>query len=498
VETDADVAIVGFGPVGAVIAGLLGKRGLRVVIFDRHRGLYPLPRAAHIDHTGLRTLQELGCLDRLLPHLLLNPGTDCVTADRKLLFQIPGDVKTVSGLPASMYFHQPTFDAELRRTAAGFPSVDVQLGCEVVDAVERADGVTLTVEDAGTGRRQVTAPWVVGCDGATSVVRQLAGIETEDFGFAEQWLIFDLHLHDPPPPMPAQAIQVCDPRRPRTELPMPDNHYRFELMLMPGETADEQLGPDVAVPTILASLIPPGTFDIERTGTYTFRGVVARHFRAGRLFLAGDAAHLMPPFLGQGMNSGIRDATNLAWKLERVICDNAPQALLDTYEPERRPHVAKIIQTAVDFGRIICATDPEVAAKRDRDYLADTRPLDDRFHFRLPRLGASPLVLDGGGTLFPQPQAAPGARLDDWVGANWLVLASERSALGPAAGWWEAAGARVATVDEVPDPSGTIARWLARTGKPIAVMRPDRHVAATTSDLSEVTQRVRPLLEAAG
>jgi len=125
---DADVAVVGFGPVGAVLAGLLGKRGLRVIVFDRHTGLYPLPRAAHIDHTGLRTLQELGCLDRLLPHLLPNPGTDCVTAERKLLFHLPGQVPTVSGLPASMYFHQPTFDGELRATAAAFPSVDVRLG----------------------------------------------------------------------------------------------------------------------------------------------------------------------------------------------------------------------------------------------------------------------------------------------------------------------------------------------------------------------------------
>jgi 3-(3-hydroxy-phenyl)propionate hydroxylase len=202
----------------------------------------------------------------------------------------------------------------------------------------------------------------------------------------------------------------------------------------------------------------------------------------------------MPPFLGQGMCSGIRDVANLAWKLDAVIRGRAPAALLDTYEKERRPHVAKIIQAAVAFGRIICATDPEVAARRDREFFADPRPIDERFRFRLPRLGASPLVLEGGGELFPQPAAAPGARLDDWVGPHFMVLAAERSQLGAAAEWWEAAGARVAALDEIPDAGGSVGRWLRRSGQPVAIVRPDRYVAATTADLGEITERLRPLL----
>jgi 3-(3-hydroxy-phenyl)propionate hydroxylase len=392
-----------------------------------------------------------------------------------------------------MYFHQPTFDGELRRTAASYPTVELELGSEVIAMRERPGAVELTV-NGGDGRRIVTAEWVVGCDGATSTIRQLAGIESESFGFEEQWLIFDLKLHDPPPPLPREAIQVCDPRRPHTELPMPDNHYRFEFMLMPGERADERLGSVVAQAEMLSPLIPPGTFEIERTATYTFQGQVARRWRLGRMLLAGDAAHLMPPFLGQGMCSGIRDAVNLAWKLDAAVCGTAPDALLDTYEQERRPHVAKIIRAAVNFGRIICATDPDVVATRDRKFLADPRPIDSRFQFRLPRLGASPLVLEGGGELFPQPAAAPGSRLDDWIGSHFLVLAAERSHLGLSAAWWEAAGARVAALHEIPDASDSVARWLQRSGQPVAIVRPDRYVAATTADLGQLTERLRPLL----
>jgi 3-(3-hydroxy-phenyl)propionate hydroxylase len=494
-EPDADVAVVGYGPVGAVLAGLLGKRGLRVLVLDRRPGLYPLPRAAHIDHTGLRVLQELGCLDRLLPQLLANPGTDCVNADRELLFRLPSDRPTISGLPASMYFYQPTFDAELRRASAAFPGVDVQLATEVVDLEQRSDAIALTAVEAGGRRRTVTARYAVGCDGASSTTRRLAGLQCESFGFEEQWLIFDLNLRQPPPPLPPEAVQVCDPRRPRTELPMPGDRYRFEFMLMPGETADEMLRPEVARAQLLDPLLPPGAAEIERTATYTFQGEVACEWRSGRLLLAGDAAHLMPPFLGQGMCSGFRDAANLAWKLDLAVRHRAPEKLLDTYQAERRPHVAQIIQAAVEFGRIICTTDSVEAARRDRELAADPRPVDARFHFRLPRLGSGPLVLEGGGGLFPQPAAEPGERLDDWVGSRFLVLARERNDVDASGAWWEAGGARVAALDEVPDPDGSVGRWLERSGRRLAVVRPDRYVAATADRLEPVTAALRPWLE---
>ena len=488
-----DVAVVGLGPVGAVLAGLLGKRGLKVVVFDREEGLYPLPRAAHIDHTGLRTLQELGCLEELLPQMLLNPGTDCVTADRRLLFSIPGDVPTPSGLPASMYFYQPTFDGTLRRTVAALPTVDIRLSTEVTELEQSGDGVLLTARGP-EGTSQVEAAWVVGCDGASSRVRQLAGIQRTSFGFEEQWVIFDLRLREPRPPLPTRAVQLCDPARPHTELPMPADRYRFEFMLMPGEEAAELLKPEVAFERLMAPLVPREGVEIERTATYTFAGLVADDWRAGRVFVAGDAAHLMPPFLGQGMCSGMRDATNLAWKLDLVHRRGAADAVLDTYTAERRPHVSSVIGAAVRLGQIICTTDPIEAAERDREMLA-RRSTEPPYRFQLPALTPGPLVLDGGGDLFLQPATAPGGRLDDAVGSRFLVVVEAGAENEPAARWWrEAMGALVASPPALPDPDRRIGAWLHRRGARSVVVRPDRYVLWAGDDLAAATAKVRPWL----
>jgi 3-(3-hydroxy-phenyl)propionate hydroxylase len=277
---------------------------------------------------------------------------------------------------------------------------------------------------------------------------------------------------------------------------MPDSRFRFEFMLMPGEDPADLLRPEVAESQLLGGLVQPGSATIERTATYTFFGAVATAWRHDRVLLAGDAAHLMPPFLGQGMCSGLRDVANLAWKLDRVITGVAPANLLDTYELERRPHVSQVIQTAVDFGRVICVTDPDEAARRDETFRADTRPLDQRFTFRLPALTPGPLVLDGGGGLFPQPAVDGAVRLDDWVGRRFLVLAADSGALGRAGDWWRATSdAVVCAVDDVPDDTGMIRAWFERRAGRVAVVRPDRYVLGVTDDLDGMTERIRPWID---
>jgi 3-(3-hydroxy-phenyl)propionate hydroxylase len=490
-----DVAIVGYGPVGAILAGLLGLRGHRVIVFDREVGLYPRPRAAHIDHMGLRVLQQLGSLNRLLPEMLLNPGTEAVTVDGEVLFRLPSDGPSPSGLPASMYFYQPVFDGELRRRVGELPNVTVKLATDVTDFVDDDGHVRVKAIDRADDAEWFDADWLVGCDGAGSTVRQRLGIERESFGFEEQWVIFDLQLGSPRPPLPLLAVQVCDPRRPRTELPMPQSRFRFEFMVMPGEDATEMLRPEVARERLLAPLLPEESATIERTATYTFFGAVATTYRKDHVFLAGDAAHLMPPFLGQGMCSGIRDAQNLAWKLDRVIRGLSGDDLLNTYETERRPHVSQVIQVAVDFGRIICVTDPVEAEQRNRRFLEDPRPLEERFRFRLPELTQGPLVLEGGGAIFPQPPAVDGAGLDDWVGARFMVLARDEASLGDSADLWSAdPDVVVCTLDEVPDPSGAVRAWFERNGAGVVVVRPDRYILGTADKLDTITERLEPLL----
>ena len=492
-----DVAIIGFGPVGAVLAGLLGRRGLQVAVLEVEQDVFPLPRAAHIDHQGLRVLQELGCLDKVLPGMRFNAGMDFVNASRQVLTRIVSPRVNRYGLPSSMYFHQPGFDRTIRATVSALPNVRVFLPTQAI-AIESSDaGATVRARRVDCDVEvQLRARYVVGCDGARSPTRTWLNIALDDLGFQEQWLVVDLKLHGALNGLPQHAVHVCDPARPHTVVPMPEPRYRFELMLLPGEDPEEMRKTE-NVARLLAGWIPLGAAEVERIAVYTFRGVLAEKWRKGPVLLAGDAAHLMPPFLGQGMCSGLRDASNLAWKLDWVIRGRASESLLDTYERERKPHVRKVIQAAVDFGRIICTLDPKVAAERDADML--NRTSADHSAFRLPLLQHGPLVLPGGGSIFVQPQSPhDGRRLDDLVGPRFLVLGRTREALDGSASWWSSDGrALVTTLAEVPDPGHWIRGWLDRTHSDVVVVRPDRYVLGAGKSLTAITEAVRDLLNPA-
>ncbi|MGW4033190.1 bifunctional 3-(3-hydroxy-phenyl)propionate/3-hydroxycinnamic acid hydroxylase MhpA [Streptomyces sp. NPDC004838] len=489
-----EVAIIGFGPVGMVLAGLLGRRGVRVLVVEKSTEVYPLPRAAHIDHTGLRTLQELGCLDELLPRMLPNRGLTLVDASLRSLVQVPGDQGSVSGLPASMYFYQPEFDRTLDRVVSAMESVEVRRGLEMVSLEQGPDGVTVRCVDRATGATvQLGADWLIGCDGAASPVRQALGITLDSLGFDEEWLVLDLVDRLGRGDLLTEAIQVCDPRRPYVANPIPGGRYRAEFMLFPGEDP-ERLKERASLDRLLAPLFPELRFDVERSAVYTFHGLSARTWRVGRVLLAGDAAHQMPPFLGQGMCSGIRDASNLAWKLARVLRGLLPAAVLDTYESERSPHVRSVVASAVEFGRFVSISDPQEAAERDRRLLsgADSRPLG----FQLPPLAPGPLVHGGGGTLFPQPTLDGSTRLDDRVGDRFLVIARTPELLtGPARWWHTFDDCAVLTLGDLGQEAGTVSRWLDRRDADFAVVRPDRCVLAAGRDLAAVTTELRETLD---
>jgi 3-(3-hydroxy-phenyl)propionate hydroxylase len=300
-----DVAIVGFGPTGAVLAGLLGKRGLKVAVIDREVDVYRFPRAAHIDHTGLRTLQELGCLEAMLPTMLANPGLDLVTASGELLVRLPGNQGSLSGLPASMYFHQPSFDRTVRSVSQWMPNVQVLLGCELRGLAQGSDGTLLSISGPGRAAAELEASWVVGCDGAASSVRDEVGIDLEDLGFEEEWLVVDLNVRGKGHRLPRSALSICDRLRPITTIPMPGTRHRFEFKLLESDEAQDMRRPE-RIRELVQAWVSSEETEIERTATYTFHGLVAHEWRKGRVLVAGDAAHQMPPFLGQGMCSGIR------------------------------------------------------------------------------------------------------------------------------------------------------------------------------------------------
>jgi 3-(3-hydroxy-phenyl)propionate hydroxylase len=489
-----DVLVVGFGPVGAVLAGLLGKRGIDVLVLERDYDVFPLPRAAHVDHTGLRTWQELSLLDRLLPAMQANLGLDFLAADGALLARIPGDQSSSSGLPTSMYFFQPALDRAVREVVGAMPSVTVELGTEVVGVTSADDHVRVLAAKPDGEQLDVTAKWVVACDGAASTIRDQIGFGVEDLQFEEPWLVVDLVL-DEGRAEPGRAVCLCDPRRPTYSIPMPSRRHRFEFRLMDGDDPAVMLQP-AQITELVTAWFPDRRFELERAAIYTFHGLVATNWRHHRIFLAGDAAHQMPPFLGQGMCSGLRDAANLAWKLDLVIRGTAEDDLLNTYQEERRAHVRSVVESAIRIGRLICTIDPDEAAERDRRMLSDTRPPSQRISFTLPPLRPGSLVWENGGDLFVQPPGGE-VRLDDAIGSRFAVLARTPALIGPGpAQWWrDRIGAFVAAVAQLPaSQAGAVLAWLDSHDSDLVVVRPDRYVLWAGTDLDDVTRKIAGLL----
>jgi 3-(3-hydroxy-phenyl)propionate hydroxylase len=442
-----DVAILGYGPVGALLANLLGQAGLSVAVYERETAIYPLPRAVHFDGEVMRIFQSAGLAERVAAETRpSSQGMRFVNAEGRTLMVRRGvEGRGPQGWPNNWYFHQPALEQLLREGVARFPNVTVHLGREIADLGE------------------LDARFIVGCDGARSLVRRAIGSRQRDLGLHQPWLVVDL-LCDPSSRrvkvLPDYTVQLCDPQRPMTIVNVGDARRRWEIMLMPGDDPDRLTDPDVFWP-MMARWLQPEDARLERAAVYTFHSVVQEGWRSGNLLLAGDACHQTPPFLGQGMCAGMRDAANLAWKLEAVLRNHAPESLLDTYESERRPHVEAFIELAVKLGAVLQETDPARAAERDRRFSAGA----EMFDFPQPQLGpgcradAPPPV----GTLFPQPLLSDGRLMDEAIGPRFAIV-----------GEVELLGDRQRTAVGLP---GIGADWLAQRGLRAALLRPDRYIA---------------------
>ncbi len=397
------VAIVGFGPVGATLAALLAPWLESVAVFERSTTVFPLPRAAHLDHEVMRVFDDAGVADGVLPATTPVKGMhflDRLGGHKLFGFDAP-EGPTRYGWPAGLMFYQPELEAALRGPSEQCPWAEVHLGHDVEAVVDRGDHVELAVRHLASGERSTRrARYVVGCDGARSTVRKAAGISFDDLGFDEPWLVLDVELLRDDLDLPDLVQQVCDPNRPATFVPMPGNRRRWEFMLLPGEDPAEMEQPEV-FRRLLGEWVDPDAVRVIRSAVYRFHALVASPWRQGRLLLAGDAAHQMPPFLGQGMCAGVRDAANLAWRLRWVLAGH-PDTLLDSYETERSPHVRSIIDLAVAMGSIICTLDPDVAATRNQQFrehpeLAPTGEAGEL----LPALGPGVLQRDAAGAVVP-------------------------------------------------------------------------------------------------
>lgn len=497
VAVDADVAVVGCGPVGLTLAALLGRAGHSVVVLERHPGLYGLPRAASLDGETMRTLQGLGLVDELAPNMRAQDAYEWRNGTGDLLIRQEFRDVGASGWADLYLFHQPSLEQALHSLCASLPNVDIRLGAEVTGLAQDRDRVTLELADGAS----LGARYAVGCDGGNSFVRGALGIDQDDLGFSEPWLVYDFALRRPAAELGLPSmLQIGDPEEPTTIITTAAGHQRFCYLLDEDDDFERARAAD-RVWSRVGRHLSRDDADIVRTATYTFQSLVARQWRVGRVLLAGDAAHQMPPFLGQGLCSGIRDVRNIAFKADLVLRGVQGPEVLDTYQSEREPHVRGVTATSMRLGRQHTLRDPVLARERDATLMARRAALQEPERIRLPDLGPG-LLAFGGGRLSVQGRVSDGrltGLLDEVVGGGFRLLVVEQALLqlGPAllASLGElgvtvvglgasAAGAVLADLD------GTHRRWLSDIGATAAAVRPDNYVYAAGPDAGAVADRL--------
>jgi 3-(3-hydroxy-phenyl)propionate hydroxylase len=501
-----DVLIVGAGPVGLTLANVLGLQGVRTLVVDERDSLIDYPRGVGLDDEALRTFQSIGVVEHVLPHTVPNQILRFFDGNRRLLAEMaPPDARF--GWPKRNGFVQPMVDAELLRGLERFECVDVSWNARMESCKQTADGVTVDIADAPS----VTARYVVGCDGGRSATRGLMGVSFEGTTSATRWLVIDVATD----PLGHPNSEVgADPVRPYASISIAHGIRRFEFMIHADET-DEQVEQPDFIARMLKPFVPhPDRVEVIRHRVYTHHSRIAGAFRKGRMFVAGDAAHLMPVWQGQGYNSGIRDSANLGWKLAAVVTGQAGDALLDTYDVERRKHARAMIDLSTMVGRVISPTNRRVATLRDgliraasvvptlKRYVLEMRfkpmPRYDQgaiAHVE-PRSATSPT-----GTLFIQPRvdtrAAQNILLDDVIGPGFAILAwnnNPRKLLGDVAfARWTALGATFVSMrpltqlqwtghddDEVTivgDRTGALKAFFDGHAESVLFVRPDRCIA---------------------
>jgi 3-(3-hydroxy-phenyl)propionate hydroxylase len=446
--TREPVIVVGAGPAGCTAALLLADFGIPVTLLERHTQPHPLPRAVHLDDEVTRTLDRIGVSEGFVARSRPGSGLRLLDARHRVMAEFTRDHQPGQhGFPQANMFHQPDLEELMLARIEQHPLISFRRGAEVTGLDGAMDTLTadpVRVHARVAGQPQTfTGPVVLGCDGANSTIRQLAGITMDDLGFTERWLVVDIKVETGLDTWDG-VEQICDPARAATFMQVTGDRYRWEFRLRDGE--DEA---DLITPAALGQLLQPWTgrsdldgLQIIRSATYTFRAQMASRFRSGRIFLLGDAAHLTPPFIGQGLAGGLRDADNLAWKLACVLTGRAGEDLLDTYDSERRPHATALVKKAVRVGWAMTGGQDQAAAVRRIALAAAVR--SDRICQAMgstatPRLKTGalqpaprrpfgpgiPAPLRPGG-LFPNPLVSAGdgppARLDTILAGRTAVL----------------------------------------------------------------------------
>ncbi len=492
---DFEVVVIGFGPVGAVAACQLGQAGIRTLVIDSAEGIYDKPRAVALDHEIARILQGLGLADALAD--CAEPFTDSIYygADGRVikhLTMLPEPHP--QGWTPSMVFLQPKLEAAVRARTATFPSVTIALRHSLTAVSQDADTVTLDIATPD-GPSRVTARYAIGCDGASSATRKILELRLDDLGFDEPWLVVDVLANAKGiEKLPVTSVQYCEPSRPCTYVICTGNHRRWEISLLAGEDPREMATPE-RVWQLLSRWITPDEGSLWRSAAYRFHALVAQDWRMGRVFIAGDAAHQQPPFLGQGLCQGLRDVANLSWKLIRCLKGQSGDRLLDSYGPERSGHVRKLTGMIKQIGGLIGERNAQNARARDDRLIAASGGTIAP----VPRQDLMP-ALDGGfisagghracGTLFPQPWIKTGAgrqRLDDVAGGGLRLIAGPDAevpdeALGRAIARIGGKVIQIGGTSGLPECEDVVRDWMARFQAQYALVRPDHVVFGAAAE----------------
>ena len=509
VQHTAQVAIVGAGPVGLAIANYLGQMGVSVLLIEKLESLIDYPRAIGIDDESLRAMQAVGLVDKVLPH---------TTPWHAMRFMTPkgrcfADIQPMTdefGWSRRNAFSQPQVDGVLYAGLSRFPNVRCLFSREVEAFSQNGDNVTLNLKGSAGEHETVRADWLVACDGGASLIRRTLNIPFEGKTASNQWIVIDI-ANDPL--ATPHVYLCCDPVRPYVSAALPHGVRRFEFMVMPGET-EAQLSEPHKMRQLLSKVLPdPDNVEPIRQRVYTHNARIAERFRVDRVLLAGDAAHIMPVWQGQGYNSGMRDAFNLAWKLALVVNGKAGEALLDSYQQERRDHAKAMIDLSVTAGNVLAPPKRWHGAVRDGvswllNYLPPVKRYFLEMRFKpMPQYREGALLVEGEGKtspvgkMFIQPKVTledgQVTLLDEVIGANFAIIAWGCNPL-----WglndeqiarWRAVGVRFIQVvpevqihcdqDNVPgvirlgDTQNRLKSWFAQHDTAIAVVRPDRFVA---------------------
>ncbi len=526
-ETDYDLAVVGYGPAGALLSILLGQRGYRVGVFERWPQVYALPRAVHFDDEVGRVFQAAGLREEILE--ITDPVPDFYewrNRDGQVLLKIDWARPGVQGWPSANFFSQPDLQRVLDGRARGLPTVDVYAGWEVGSVQDGGDHVMLEAQRGDAGRagewigsdeiRRIKARYLVGADGANSSIREIMGSEFHDLGFLPfDWLIVDVIPHDREQSWSPMNWQLCDPTRPTTIVSGGPGRRRWEFMRLPGEHIDDLNNAATAWRLLEPWGMTPETTRLERHAVYRFMARYAEKWRHGRLLLAGDAAHLMPPFAGEGMCNGLRDAMNLAWKLDLVLAGKVEDGILDSYQQERLDHVRQWIDFSAALGEVICVLDDEQAAARDARMLAGEADPARVLPAAPPqRLGAGLFLhaQPAAGVHFIQARVARDGQqglFDQIIGGGFALIGGREDplarldddqrafldAIGAHAVWIAAPGTPP-TPRAVTDVDGAYATWFEANECEAVLVRPDFYIYGTVTSAHQVPGLVDSMRQA--